>query len=92
MYWTEITKDYSGLFFRVLGGGSEAFNITQAENTNRLTDVLTSHTVNTYHITTPPTGIHSGIVASGQMGSGGNTVWGLRFIVSAAIRIWKRIH
>lgn len=100
MTWLEITTEYAGLFFRVLGGGSAQFNVVQAENNNRLTNVNTGHTINTWSIAVPPTGAYSEIVASGEMGSGSTTAWGLRFAVSGgevrprntAVRIWKRIH
>ncbi len=95
MWWTEITTDYAGLFFRVLGGGSAQFNVTQAENSNRLLSVNTGHTINTWTVDVPRTGAYSEVVASGS-----TTAWGLRFAVSGgevrprntAVRIWKRIH
>lgn len=100
MWWLDITEEYAGLFFRVLGGGSAEFNVEQAENNNRLMDVNTAHTINTWHIVVPPTGAYSDIVASGAMGSGSTTAWGLRFRVSGgevrprntAVRIWRRIR
>ncbi len=44
--WQDISNDYDGLFFRALGGGSEAFGNTQGENTQRLTEVNTISTDN----------------------------------------------
>jgi hypothetical protein len=37
--WSDVSSNYSGLFFRVLGGGSATFGETQEENTNRLAAV-----------------------------------------------------
>lgn len=37
--WTEVTSNYSGLFFRAEGGGSAAFGTTQEENSPRFTKI-----------------------------------------------------
>ena len=37
MLWQEVSSEYSGLFFRVVGGGSLGFGETQDENSPRLT-------------------------------------------------------
>ncbi len=39
MDWIEITSEYAGLFFRVLGGGSEYFGVKQEKSAPRLIKV-----------------------------------------------------
>lgn len=98
MEWIEITSDYAGLFFRVLGKGSESFGAAQAENSPKLTKVnrvmrLTALDETTvFGDGTASTGVSSGA-------TGGALHWGLSFTLSngevrprnTAIRIWKRV-
>ncbi|KAJ6638576.1 C-type lectin lectoxin-Lio1 [Pseudolycoriella hygida] len=97
--WSEVTAEYSGLFFRAEGGGSGQFGCTQAENSPRLINVngriATSTVMSSVEIT--PNGLASETLSAGA--SGALNHWGLSFTVSAAevrprntaIRIWKRI-
>lgn len=97
VYWIDITSEYAGLFFRVLGGTSEPFGVTQAENSPRITNVQTTWLIQTtYSATVSPNGVWSTAVSSGVSQEG--NIWGLRFIQSSgeirprntAVRIWKR--
>lgn len=102
MIWSEITAEYAGLFFRVLGGGSEAFNVTQAANDHYLKQVMTVHAPYGTSNWSPiyPNDDYSGILVTGKIEFDRTTAFGLRFIVSGgevrpqnkAVRIWKRIQ
>jgi len=46
--WTDISEEYSGLFFRVLGNNSSSFNLIQEENSPRLIKVRTRQSSGTY--------------------------------------------
>ncbi len=96
--WSDISSQYAGLFFRVLGGGSEQFNVTQAEGYPKITQIQTnSLSPRRFDITIPSSGWSLGI------STGAPTVfttdWALRFFQSnpevrprnKAVRVWKRI-
>lgn len=96
--WEEITTSYAGLFFRVLGGGSEPFNVVQEENSPRLTYVNLSGQTRRDSVNITADGVSSPMVSSGAIGPVTGTTWGLNFRVSggevrprnSAIRIWRR--
>ena len=97
MEWREVSSEYAGLFFRVLGEGSSGFGETQNENSPRLTQA-------TYQIGSAQTTSMS--IPSGAwsqcLKTGGNIrdIDCLQFYVSGgevrprnkAIRIWKRTN
>ena len=43
MTWTDISKEYEGVFFRVVGGGASGFGAVQPQNAPRLEVVHTSY-------------------------------------------------
>lgn len=96
--WEEITADYAGLFFRALGGDSEAFNVLQDDNSPRLTRVNLSGQARRDAVDITANGVASPMVSSGAIGPISGTTWGLVFRVSggevrprnSAIRIWRR--
>lgn len=98
--WQDVTFDYAGLFFRVLGGNSESFETIQAENSPRITLVQTGNS-NTYvyHNYIYPDDQLSVGVTSGAWALNGDH-WTLRFKQSGgevrprntAVRIWKRMN
>lgn len=98
VYWVDITYEYAGLFFRVLGGGSAQFGVTQEADSPRLTNVskiLTGCCNN--NIVISPNGSWSSVISTGSNWSLAS-YWGLRFSQSStevrprnkAVRIWKR--
>ena len=44
MIWEDVSANYSGVFFRVVGGEAGAFGAIQMENTNRISKVNSVHT------------------------------------------------
>jgi hypothetical protein len=96
--WRDISLDYAGLFFCVLGDGSAEFGETQSENSPRLTKVEFKTQVpnggNT-GIVNIPTGSWSGYIRSGNYKDRPD---GLDFFVSGgevrprnkAVRVWQR--
>lgn len=101
MVWSEITTEYAGLFFRVLGGESEAFNVTQAANDHRLLRANTVHVQpGISNIAVSPDEVWSAGVLTGKIEFAQTTAFGVRFLVSGgeirprntAVRIWKRIY
>lgn len=100
MIWSDISAEYAGLFFRVLGGGSAHFNVTQAESSPRLSQVE-SYSMNPRRVSIdiPSNGWSQAISAGSPPGLFVNW-WGLRFFQSTdelrprnkAVRIWKRIN
>ena len=95
-----ITTNYAGLFFRVLGGNSAQFGVTQEENSPRLTDVEWGSYKTDCHtgmgVKPVPPGTWSQWIGSGVLHS--CKADGHRFYASGgevrprnkAIRIWKR--
>ncbi|CAG2167411.1 unnamed protein product [Oppiella nova] len=47
--WTDITSEYAGLFFRVIGGDSGAFNVIQQANYSRIEWIKTKTMVGLVH-------------------------------------------
>lgn len=100
MLWEEITSQYAGHFFRVLGGGSAAFNAIQEDNTRRVTYAQTVHTApgEGAYTNIPDSGF-SGGVTTGKIEFGQETTFGLVFHVAggevrprnSAVRVWKRV-
>ncbi len=101
MTWGEVSSEYAGLFFRVLGGGSVAFGVTQEENSPRLVGAkyIRQKGESLYNINIFSNNEWSSIIESGgDVGTQGNYAH-LSFKVSngevrprnKAIRIWKRI-
>ncbi len=94
--WTDASPEYAGLFFRVLGGGSQAFGALQNENSNRLTNVHTTmdNSFKSWNSEVIP-GSWSPWITTGTW-SGDNIQ--TQFLLSSgevrprnkAIRIWKR--
>jgi hypothetical protein len=100
--WKEVTSDYAGLFFRVLGGGSATFEQIQEENSPRVSKVQNSNLVELNQVKEDsslslPTGVWSNKIWTGQAPGHGSNIF-LRFSVSdgevrprnRAMRIWKR--
>lgn len=95
MGWTEITSQYAGLFFRVLGAGSAAFGSVQEENSPRLTDVASFAGSAPSGQVSVPIGSWSFTIRSG--GSSGS-LQAMQFRASGgevrprngAVRIWRR--
>lgn len=100
--WIDVTSEYAGLFFRVLGGGSQQFGVTQAANSPRLTHVnhLTMTGIREL-VTISADDRFSDPITSGPVAPPGiptTNYWGLRFSQSSdevrprntAVRIWKR--
>lgn len=96
--WLDITYEYAGLFFRVLGGGSENFGVTQEENSPRLTNVQMTGVFSQATLVNVTPSEYSAWLSTGHQASG-NPHWGVRFLVSGgevrprneAVRIWKRV-
>lgn len=97
--WQDVTFDYAGLFFRVLGGNSEPFETVQVENSPRITEVWTDGTFeHQYHNYIYPNNQFSAGVSSGDWTNNGH--WTLRFKQSAgevrprntAVRIWRKMN
>lgn len=42
MTWSDISSEYEGVFFRVVGGGANSFGVIQQENVPRLETVYVS--------------------------------------------------
>lgn len=93
--WSDISSQYAGLFFRVLGGGSQTFNFTQAEQSPRITQVdLVVNAGRRNSINLPSTNV----ISTGVQTLIYPNLWGLRFVQSAgevrprnsAVRIWIR--
>jgi hypothetical protein len=100
--WSDVSSQYSGLFFRVLGGNSSSFNVVQEENSPRLTAVNFEENTNKIFG-------YINVIANGELSDCVFTGWSssytdykyntLRFRVSSeevrprnqAIRIWKRV-
>ena len=99
MKWSEVTHQYSGLFFRAEGGGSEPFGRTQSANYSTIStiaewswDRMFSHTTGP-HLHQIRVGWSEALIQ--DFGFAGLKV----FMTSAenrprniAIRIWKRIQ
>jgi hypothetical protein len=96
--WTDISEEYSGLFFRVLGNNWSSFNLIQEENSPRLIRIRTWQSSGTYK--------EAEVTASGSYstdyftgGTSGDPIQ-LDLIVSSgevrprnqAISIWKRVQ
>ncbi|KAJ6647461.1 hypothetical protein Bhyg_02684, partial [Pseudolycoriella hygida] len=100
--WSEITAEYAGLFFRVLGGESGSFNATQEANDHYLKQVTTTHVPHGTRNLSPVAlnDEHSRTLVTGKTDSARTTSFGLRFILNEgevrpknrAVRIWKRTH
>lgn len=97
--WLDVTNEYAGLFFRVLGGNSESFENIQAESTPRLIEVETIGTYELlYHNHIYPNDVWTAGVSSGAWTSDGH--WRLRFKQSqaevrprnTAVRIWRKMN
>lgn len=100
MTWTDISSQYAGLFFRVLGGSSEQFNVEQAQNSSRISQVESINLNPRRSLVNIPASGWSLAVSSGSPPGLFVTGWGVRFFQSAAevrprnkaVRIWKRIN
>ncbi len=98
--WSDVSAEYAGLFFRILGGGSGQFNAIQEENSPRLTEVRTLfHGYNNeVHIGVQANNDWSADVHTGN--AYGNAPIFLGFKLSSgevrprnkAIKVWKRIQ
>jgi len=98
--WIEITSEYAGLFFRVLGGGSEHFGVMQEENSPKLVEVNSQKIrgASRYHISINTNNYWSNPIESGASVGKDNDWTHLSFKVSSgevrprnkAMRIWKR--
>jgi len=101
MIWREITQDYAGLFFRVVGGGSQPFGITQEQSSPTLSQVMLTGMNRAFDsISIQPNGAWTNAVTSGAVGANiGGLIWGLSFRTApaevrprnSAIRIWIRV-
>lgn len=99
--WLDVTHDYAGVFFRALGGGSENFGVTQAEDSPRLTevrfDVVNLPELSSLISIFPNNQWSAGVSSGGPRPT--NTHWRMSFKQSAgevrprnqAVRIWKRV-
>ncbi len=80
MTWIDISSEYEGVFFRVVGGGAESFGVVQKENAPRLEMVHTGFrdykiTANlfsdpTNNVSIPVTGWSEGVLTGGISGNG----------------------
>lgn len=102
MHWSEVTKEYEGLFFRVLGGESAAFDAIQEENDHYLTMATCVHIPHhpTGSAIIRPDGSTSNPVRTGKIEFDKVTAYGMQFNLNGgevrprnrAVRLWKRIH
>jgi hypothetical protein len=97
MTWNDVTSNYAGLFFRAEGGGSEAFEKIQSENSPRLIGV-DSHFLDNYQSRGPiqiTPGKYSQWLSTGGSNAASSSI---NFLVSEGevrprnmvIRVWKR--
>jgi len=97
--WKDVSSEYAGLFFRVLGGGSADFGVTQKGESPRLTQInWGSYKAQAWGTISVQPGQWSQWVSSGITDHG--KADGLQFLVSnvevrppnTATRIWKRTN
>jgi len=102
--WEEVSRLYSGLFFRVEGSGAENFGVTQNESSPRLFHIQhkKKDTTRGFHdeeITLPGDGNWSEYIYSGDRDYERHDARYLRFRMTndevrpknQAIRVWKRV-
>lgn len=100
MEWKDVSSEYAGLFFRVLGGASAAFGTTQNGDSPRLTNVRSSKSSANHEVTiTPGNWTDPALISAGTSYTSGGGDWeSLQFYVTSvetrpkntAVRIWKR--
>lgn len=98
--WTEVSKDYEGLFFRVVGGKAAAFGTIQAESSPRFQQVRHhfSQDMCGTGVKAISPGTESVCIRTGAGVTDANVSNGLSFLVNnvevkptnTAMRIWKR--
>ncbi len=78
MTWTDISSEYEGVFFRVVGGGTGGFGVVQQENAPRLEMVHTGydnykikelHGADTNNVSIPVTGWSDGLWTGATSGT-----------------------
>lgn len=101
--WDNISSTYAGLFFRVIGGGSDTFGATQNENAPRISEIKNVHGMGNHNITVTANGDWSSPLWTGSDLGCVRPIypcyWSTHFKQSAgevrprnqAVRIWKRI-
>jgi hypothetical protein len=100
--WADVSTQYSGLFFRVVGGNASSFGVIQEENDKRLTYVKDHQITTRYRntISIPKDGRVSNLIYTGDYpGTGAINNMHLSFSVNSgevrprnqAIRVWKRV-
>lgn len=100
MIWTDVSSQYAGLFFRVLGGGSEQFNVEQAQDGPRISQIESVNLNQRRSTINMPTSGWSLSVSSGSPPGLFVAGWALRFFQSTAevrprnkaVRVWKRLN
>ncbi len=104
MIWKDISSEYAGHFFWVLGGNFSEFGLTQNDNSPRITNVRRQDNSRypgsiqyLYTEINYDTGLYSKEISTG--GPGIHTFYGLQFYATGGevrplnktVKVWKRI-
>ncbi|KAG4080071.1 hypothetical protein HA402_014511 [Bradysia odoriphaga] len=100
MTWSDISSQYAGLFFRVLGGGSAQFNVTQNESSPRISQAESGSMTGRINSVNIPSNNWSFTLTTGKQPLPLINPWGIRLFQTAdevrprnrAVRIWQRIN